>query len=338
MSANIQNFDEIMSDNEQNLLQPEPDPVNEKDELALSQAAVFIEDAFKYRSIHHKIDANSLKLYKIYYSNSFQWCLGVVIFTNLCLAFLEPPSSLSWSSDPRPGFNNKRVHVPCGATESIELACLVFYVVDLGLKMILFGKKQVYKSKWLWGYVFVLFFSIVDWLVTVNLGCSERYRFRRIMRPYFLLQSSSLMKKTVRAIGRTVPQILSVFLLLFLHLVIFTFLGMLLLTNSELAYSSIMSNSTNTSSNGNSSINRSTVVNMHSHDFFGKDFVDSLMKLLVLLTTANNPDVMMPAYKQNRFYAVYFIIFTFVGLYCFMNLLLAVVYSQFQGYLKVSNS
>ena len=32
------------------------------------------------------------------------------------------------------------------------------------------------------------------------------------------------------------------------------------------------------------------MINMNRHDFFGKDFVDSLMKLLVLLTTANNPD------------------------------------------------
>ena len=40
-----------------------------------------------------------------------------------------------WSSDPRPGFDNKRVHIPCGATESIEIACLLFYVVDLGLKV-----------------------------------------------------------------------------------------------------------------------------------------------------------------------------------------------------------
>ena len=30
MSANIQNFDEIVSDTERNLLSPEPDPVSEK--------------------------------------------------------------------------------------------------------------------------------------------------------------------------------------------------------------------------------------------------------------------------------------------------------------------
>jgi hypothetical protein len=39
--------------------------------------------------------------------------------------------------------------------------------------MVLFGKKQVYKSKWLWGYLLVLTISIVDWLVSVTLGCNE---------------------------------------------------------------------------------------------------------------------------------------------------------------------
>lgn len=88
----------------------------------------------------------------------------------------------------------------------------------------MFGKKQSYKSKWLWGYFFVLMVSVVDWVITVNFGCSEvlhyvqlsqhpsgainyhlffsfkKYRVRRILRPYFLLQTSSLMKKTVRCV------------------------------------------------------------------------------------------------------------------------------------------
>ncbi|XP_046844291.1 two pore channel protein 2-like [Xenia sp. Carnegie-2017] len=330
MSANTQDFEE---NDEENLLQTDPEIEND-DELALLQAAVFVEDAFKYRSIHHKIDVKSLKLYKVYYSRSFQWIIAFVIFFHLSLAFIEPPSTLSWSSDPRKGFNNKRTNVPCGVTEAIEILFLIFYIVDFTLKVKLFGKKHFYKSKWLWGYFFVLMVSVVDWIITVNFGCSEKYRVRRILRPYFLLQTSSLMKKTVRAIWRTVPQILSIFLVLFLHLIIFTLLGMLLLSKSEVVYSNVV-DSTNSTRNY-SSMNESTTSNIHRRDYFGHDFEESFMKLLVLLTTANNPDVMMPAYKENRFYAIYFIIFTFIGLYCFMNLLLAVVYSQFQGYLKNS--
>ena len=52
--------------------------------------------------------------------------------------------------------------------------------------------------------------------------------------------------------------------------------------------------------------------------------------MLVLLTTANFPDVMLPAYQSNRLYAFYFMIFLLLGLFLFLNLLLAIIYSRFR--------
>lgn len=56
---------------------------------------------------------------------------------------------------------------------------------------------------------------------------------------------------------------------------------------------------------------------------------DSLVSLFVLLTTANFPDVMMPAYSKNSWSCVFFIVYLSIELYFIMNLLLAVVFDTF---------
>ncbi len=73
--------------------------------------------------------------------------------------------------------------------------------------MILFGKMQVYKSKWLWGYVLVLVISILDWLVTVSLGCDE-VRKTIIIWLFKILYSAWLVDKgSVKTHIRTVVRI-----------------------------------------------------------------------------------------------------------------------------------
>ncbi|RHY28886.1 hypothetical protein DYB32_005627 [Aphanomyces invadans] len=61
-----------------------------------------------------------------------------------------------------------------------------------------------------------------------------------------------------------------------------------------------------------------------------RSFVESAWQLLVLLTTANFPDIMMPAYTKNRAYGLFFIVFVAFGLFFLMNLILAQVFNNFQ--------
>ena len=56
---------------------------------------------------------------------------------------------------------------------------------------------------------------------------------------------------------------------------------------------------------------------------------DSFFYMFVLLTTSNFPDVMLPSYGQHRHYAVFFVVYLVVGLFMFMNLLLAIFYSNY---------
>ena len=60
------------------------------------------------------------------------------------------------------------------------------------------------------------------------------------------------------------------------------------------------------------------------------DFPNSMVNMLVLLTTANYPDVMMPAYNASRPSVLFFMSFLLVGLFFCMNLVLASVYNNYK--------
>jgi len=63
--------------------------------------------------------------------------------------------------------------------------------------------------------------------------------------------------------------------------------------------------------------------------YFGS-FADAFWNMLVLITTSNFPDIMLPAYDTSRGYACFFVLYLVVGLFLFMNLLLATFYSNFK--------
>ncbi|XP_068411718.1 two pore channel protein 2 isoform X3 [Eschrichtius robustus] len=275
-------------------------------DLCLDQAVVFIEDAIQYRSINHRVDARSLWLYRRYYSSMSQWILSFTIFLILALAFIETPSSLTSTSDVR--YRPAPWEPPCGLTQGVEALCLLVFAADVSVKSYLVGWAQFRKNPWLLAYLVVLLVSLVDWIVSLSLVCQEPVRVRRLLRPFFLMQNSSMMKKTLKCIRWSLPEMASVGLLLAIHLCLFTVFGMLLFPGEK---------------------DRERLAHFRS-------LPEALTSLLVLLTTANNPDVMIPAYSKNRLYAIFFIAFTLIGSLFLMNLLTAIIYNQFRGYLMKS--
>uniref|UniRef100_A0A671Q9H2 Two pore calcium channel protein 2 n=1 Tax=Sinocyclocheilus anshuiensis TaxID=1608454 RepID=A0A671Q9H2_9TELE len=236
--------------------------------------------------------------------------LGFTIAVVLALAFIETPSSLTYTSDIR--FKPKPWEPPCGLTEGIEVVCLCIFILDFTVKSYLIGWEEFRMNKWLIGYIVVITASVIDWMLSVSMACNENLRVRRLIRPFFLLQNSSLMKKTLKCIKKTLPEIASVILLLALHLCLFTMIGMLIFSKSD-----------DPKKNG-------------EWETYFKNLPKSLSSLLVLLTTANNPDVMIPAYSLNRGYSIFFILFSVFGTYLLMNLMTAIIYNQFRGYLLMS--
>ncbi|XP_049636851.1 two pore channel protein 2, partial [Suncus etruscus] len=279
--------------------------------VCLEQAMVFIEDAIQYRSINHRMDVWSMWLYRWYYSNLCQWVLSITIFLILALAFVESPSSLSRTSDVR--YREAAWEAPCGVTESLEGLCLLIFVADISVKGYLVRLERFRRNPWLLAYVVVITVSLADWIMTLAFLCQEHLRVRRLLRPFFLLQNSTMMKKTLKCIQWSLPEMASVMLLLCLHLFLFTMFGMLLFTSDK-------------DSDGQ---------DKERQQYF-HTLPEALTSLLVLLTMANNPDIMTPVYSKNRVYAIFFILFTLIGSLFLMNLLTAIIYNQFRGYLMKS--
>jgi hypothetical protein len=92
---------------------------------------------------------------------------------------------------------------------------------------------------------------------------------------------------------RTLPSVLDSVVLITLLLVIYSTVGLLLFRNTD-----------------------------EGHEYF-PNFSSAMVHMLVLLTTANYPDVMMPAYNASRPSVLFFVSFLLVGLFFCMNLVLA---------------
>ncbi|XP_045021793.1 two pore calcium channel protein 2 isoform X3 [Bubalus bubalis] len=317
-------------------------------DLCLDQAVVLIEDAIQYRSINHRMDARSLWLYRWYYSSSSQWILSFTIFLILALAFVETPSSLTRTSDVR--YRPAPWEPPCGLTEGIEALCLLVFAADVSVKSYLIGWAQFRRNPWLLAYLVVLVASLLDWTVSLSLVCQEP--------PHPRASSTSLLEDLLpeelpphphQGEGSSPPQTRQ----RPAHPPPAPFLSdghcvhqvspNILAPASAPAAAPLLPDAEFLHDEEDTQVHQALAAG--DGQDAGQDrerltyffnLPEALTTLLVLLTTANNPDVMIPVYSRNRAYAIFFIAFTLIGSLFLMNLMTAIIYNQFRGYLMMS--
>lgn len=135
-------------------------------------------------------------------------------------------------------------------------------------------------------------------------------RWTRVLRPLILINISEgrHIRRAVRNIRKTLPEIANVLVLLSLMIALFTLLGSKLFGKRNLK-------------------------DLHGKPYF-MNYFDVYFKLYVLTTTANNPDIMMPAYDNNAWSSLFFVIFIVVCMYIFVSIFLAVVYKNYRMHMK----
>ncbi|XP_060068697.1 two pore channel protein 1-like [Ylistrum balloti] len=191
--------------------------------------------------------------------------------------------------------------LPVGVHGALELFGLLIIALELGIRM-----------KWLGWKVFFRHIRTVIKTVTLSIMFIEtivvmvrqtnHFRVTRALRPLFIIDTYYCrnVRRICRQILQSLPPIVDMIILLLFFMLIFSILGFYLFSQIP-------------------------------QDTYFTTIQDSFISLFVLLTTANYPDVMMPAYAHNHGYAIFFIIYLALELYFLMNLLLAVVYDTFSN-------
>lgn len=202
-----------------------------------------------------------------------------------------------------PAVPSLRLDVYVHAT--LELLALVMVAFELCMKLRWLGFHTFIRHKRTMVKTSVLLLQFVEAIV-VLVRQTSHMRVTRALRPIFLVDCRycGAVRRNLRQIFQSLPPFIDILLLLLFFMVIFAILGFCLFsTNAADPYFNTLEN--------------------------------SLVSLFVLLTTANFPDVMMPAYSKNRWSCIFFIVYLSIELYFVMNLLLAVVFDTFNGVEKM---
>uniref|UniRef100_A0A673CWH9 Voltage-dependent calcium channel protein TPC1 n=1 Tax=Sphaeramia orbicularis TaxID=375764 RepID=A0A673CWH9_9TELE len=203
-----------------------------------------------------------------------------------------------------PAVPSLRLDVYVHAT--LELLALVMVAFELCMKLRWLGFHTFIRHKRTMVKTCVLLLQFVEAIV-VLIRQTSHVRVTRALRPIFLVDCRycGAVRRNLRQIFQSLPPFIDILLLLLFFMVIFAILG------------------------------KSYYFNLQYNKSYFNTLENSLVSLFVLLTTANFPDVMMPAYSKNRWSCVFFIVYLSIELYFIMNLLLAVVFDTFNDVEKM---
>ncbi|XP_005747196.1 two pore segment channel 3 [Pundamilia nyererei] len=268
-----------------------------KSEEDFNLAAIYVSDAQYNRNVYFDTSPQAVRLYMLYN----HWALKVLLYffmlVNLSLAIFEDPAVYP---------------LPIWATMLVEILCLLIFTIRVihYAKVIL--RDKFWKDPKNICIIVILTLTLVDMIIYGALKAANYYgvRWSRVLRPLLLVNVTEgrQLRRAFRSIRNALPQIFYVFLLFMFSILIFALMALKLLGKRGLT-------------------------NINGTPYF-TSYLEIMFDLYVLVTTANSPDVMMPAYNANFFFAVFFIVYILINTYIFMSVFLAVVYNNYKKYLK----
>ncbi|KAM8843367.1 two pore segment channel 3 isoform 5-T5 [Synchiropus picturatus] len=194
----------------------------------------------------------------------------------------------------------------------LELLCVLVFTLRLVHYASVIPRQKFWRDAKNICIIVVLLLTLVDMIVYGALSAANLYavRWSRVLRPLLLINVTEgrQLRRAFRSIRKALPQIFYVFLLFIFSILIFSLMALKLLGKRQLTTS--------------------------SGDAYFTSYLEVVFQLYVLVTTANSPDVMMPAYNASSMLVVFFIIFILINTYIFMSVFLAVVFNNYKKNLK----
>ncbi|XP_045740485.1 uncharacterized protein LOC123851042 isoform X1 [Mirounga angustirostris] len=277
--------------------QPSEEPPAQEEDQDLLLAAAYVSDAQYNRNVPFETSPRAIRLYYFYNHWTMQVAIYFFICVDLSLALFEEPALFP---------------LPFLATSIAEVLCLTAFFGRLVHFAKVTPQMVFWKDMKNICIMVTIVLTLIDLIIYGSLEAVNIHsvRWSRALRPVFLINfpESRQIRRTFRSIRNTLPDILYVFLLFMFSVLIFSLMALKLFGDRGLQ----------------------TVEGLP----YFTNILEIAFELYVLVTTANSPDVMMPAYNVNWWYSLYFITYIIINTYIFMSVFLAVVYNNYRKHLK----
>ncbi|XP_053567920.1 two pore calcium channel protein 1 [Bombina bombina] len=260
-------------------------------------AAAYVYDAQYNRNIPFETSLQAVRLYYFYNHWIMQAVTYFLITVDLSLALFEEPAVYP---------------LPFLATSIVEVICLMGFLCRLVHFSMVTPRNVFWKDTKNICVMATVTLNLIDLIVyaALSLAQIQSIRWSRVLRTIYLVNfaESRQIRRAFRSIRNTLPEILYVFLLFIFSVLMFSLMALKLFGSRKLKTA-------------------------EGEPYF-QNYLDAVFNLYVLVTTANSPDVMMPAFDYNWWYSIFFIAYIIINTYIFMSVFLAVVYNNYRKHLK----
>ncbi|TGZ74406.1 hypothetical protein CRM22_000953 [Opisthorchis felineus] len=286
----------------------------EEDEVYLSTRAQrflfsssLVRDACVSRlEIKYKRDLASLKLYENLHSKLMTGMYYLLITVNLLTILIEYPST----------FMINRIHQPpYQIALTLNVVCLVFFYYRWFIIHLMSEKEkssETMYTKVTLGILILMTLDMVIYIICQNIPNAVPVQWSRCLRPILLLTfpGNRRLRAAFNNLRRTAYDVIPVFGLSLSVVAVVSIVANAVLTGKKLVYPN------------------------NTPYFSG--YLDILWEFYVLSTTANSPEVIVPAYEHDRMYITMYTIVVSLSTWLLTSILTACVYNSYKAHLGES--